>query len=323
MKYIHDLPGEAGVREPLALAHCPVREKKHVVHILALGDVGMTMLVGLRLLGGDVVERIGICDINENNVRRLEMEINQVRYPFAGQDVHLPPVYAVGEEELFDCHVFIFCASKGVPPVGARGDVRMAQWEANRDLVRHFAALAGKKNFSGLACIVSDPVDPLCRAFWQASGLAPAQVQGYGLGVMNARACYYAEKYPEFARYKTEGRAFGPHGDDLVLADSLSNYDDMQSRALTRLVVNANTEVRRLGYKPYIAPALSSAAISIILTLRNDWHYGSVYLGDRKNGAFFGIKNKTSGRKIIYEDAAVCEALYERLKTSYVRLCRL
>lgn len=327
MRYIHELPGEAAVTSPLPLTGSPLGKQTYKVHILALGDVGMTMLIGLRLLGAGVVESIGICDINESNIRRLEMEINQIRYPFADWEgsgmPSLPPVYAVGEEDLFDCDVFVFCASKGVPPVGAQGDVRMAQLAANTELVRHFAELAKAAEFAGLTCIVSDPVDPLCKAFWLASGLKPAQVQGYGLGVMNARACYYAERRQEFRAYLTEGRAFGPHGGDLVLADSLTDYDDERSRALTDLVIGANMAVRELGYKPYIAPALSSAALSILLTLREQWHYGSVYLGDEGAGAFFGIRNQMTRDGIIYEDAAVCDALYERLKTAYINLCRL
>ena len=67
---------------------------------------------------------------------------------------------------------------------------------------------------------------------------------------MHARACYYAKKNPRFAHYLTEGRAFGPHGADLVIADSLEDYDDALSRELTDLVVHANIAVRDLGYKP-------------------------------------------------------------------------
>ena len=268
-----------------------------------------------------------MCDINEKNLARLEMEMNQIRYPFAGQegcpDPVLPAVTVVGEEDVFDCDVFIFCASKGVPPVGAGGDVRMAQLEANRSLIAHYAGLARQAGFGGQVCIVSDPVDPLCRAFLTESGLHPAQIQGYGLGVMHARACYYAKKNPRFAHYLTEGRAFGPHGADLVIADSLEDYDDALSRELTDLVVPANVAVRDLGYKPYIAPALSSAALSIILTLRGQWHYGSVYLGDASKGAFFGVKNRVAGGQVTYEDVCACPARYERWKRAYTALSRL
>ena len=285
------------------------------------------MLIGLRLLGAADIACIGICDLNENNLRRLEIEINQIRYPFAGQegcpDPVLPAVTVVGEEDVFDCDVFIFCASKGVPPVGAGGDVRMAQLEANRSLIAHYAGLARQAGFGGQVCIVSDPVDPLCRAFLTESGLHPAQIQGYGLGVMHARACYYAKKNPRFAHYLTEGRAFGPHGADLVIADSLEDYDDALSRELTDLVVHANVAVRDLGYKPYIAPALSSAALSIILTLRGQWHYGSIYLGDASKGAFFGVKNRVAGGQVTYEDVCACPALYERWKRAYTALSRL
>lgn len=259
----------------MPLDRAPQLARKARVHIVALGDVGTTMLIGLLLAGQDVIASVGMCDINEKNLARLEMEMNQIRYPFAGQegcpDPVLPAVTVVGEEDVFDCDVFIFCASKGVPPVGAGGDVRMAQLEANRSLIAHYAGLARQAGFGGQVCIVSDPVDPLCRAFLTESGLHPAQIQGYGLGVMHARACYYAKKNPRFAHYLTEGRAFGPHGADLVIADSLEDYDDALSRELTDLVVHANVAVRDLGYKPYIAPALSSAALPSTGLSKRNW----------------------------------------------------
>ena len=61
--HIHDL-----VKETLSLRKCPVIPgTKARVNIVALGDVGTTMLIGLKLLGGDVIESIGICDIRKEN----------------------------------------------------------------------------------------------------------------------------------------------------------------------------------------------------------------------------------------------------------------
>ena len=160
------------------------------VNLLALGDVGGTVLLGLRLLGGAAIREIGIYDINDNVMRRYEREINQVFFPDGRA---LPHVRILEEKELFNCDMFVFCASKGVPPVGASGDVRMAQLEANRGLVSMYAERAAKCGFDGIFAVVSDPVDPLCKAALLA-GLAPEQVQGYGLGVMNGRAAYFAEK---------------------------------------------------------------------------------------------------------------------------------
>lgn len=321
--HLSDLPREAGVTRPLSLAGRPALREKNRVHILALGDVGRTMLIGLRLLGADSIASLGLCDLNRKNLERLEIEINQIRYPFPKGDQVLPPVNLVDEDHLFACDVFIFCATKGTPPIGAKGDMRMVQLEANRELVRHFGELARKAKFRGLACIVSDPVDNLCRAFLESSGLAPWQVQGYGLGVMHARACYYAEKDPRLVHYLTEGRAFGPHGQDLVIADSLDHYDDALSRELTRKTVTCNLAVRELGYKPYLAPALSSAALSILLTLRGEWHYGSLYLGDETEGAFLGMKNRLTEQGFEYEDAALCPELYDRVRHAYLNLCRM
>lgn len=322
MKHIEDLWKEAGVHHMTPLNICPVQlRKKNRVNMLALGDVGMTVLIGLRLLGSDVIDEIGICDINPDNVERLEMEMNQINYPFGMQP--LPPVKKVTEADLFDCDVMVFCASKGIPPIGTKGDVRMAQLEANREIIAHYGALAKAAGYQGMVAVVSDPVDPLCKAFLDAAELHPAQVQGYGLGVMNARALYFAGKDERFAVYPEEGRAFGPHGGDLVIANSLENYDDALSRELTELTVTANMKVRELGYKPYIAPALSSAAISILLTLRGEWHYSSLYLGDEKTGAFLGMKNRMTDGGPCYEEVELPEALYQRIKHAYDNLCNL
>ena len=47
--------------------------EKARVTLLALGDVGSTLLVGLRLLGGDVIGSIGICDVRPNVAQRWEL----------------------------------------------------------------------------------------------------------------------------------------------------------------------------------------------------------------------------------------------------------
>ena len=155
--------------------------KKLRVHIAALGDVGATTLMGLKLLGGDVIKTIGIIDLDENRMKRYEAECNQICYPWA-YDV-LPKVVLLKEEELFDCDVFIFCATKGVPPVGtAVQDVRMQQLKANRSIVESYAKKARTCGYDGLFAVVSDPVEPLCNAAWQISnGNESGSFDDYGL----------------------------------------------------------------------------------------------------------------------------------------------
>ena len=276
----------------------PPKSGKKRVHILAIGDVGSTLLTGLKLLGGDVIDCIGICDLSEQLTARWEFEMGQVSLPW-DYDA-FPAVEVVDTDHLFDCDVLVFVASKGIPPVGSGvRDVRMAQFESNAAIVRHYARIAREKQFRGLWAAVSDPVDPLAKTAylesnrdesgnWDGLGLLPEQVQGFGLGVMNARAAYYAKRDPRFASFLTDGRAFGPHGDGLWIANSLSHYDEELSRALTELTVTANLKMRELGFKPYVAPALSSGALSLLLTLRGEWHCGSVFL----NGVYLGCKNR-------------------------------
>ena len=323
MKRIEDLWKEAGIARAAELNMCPVKPgRKNRVNLLALGDVGASVLIGLRLLGADVISEIGIYDMSPENMLRLEIEINQISYPFGEEAAEqLPEVRVLSREELFDCDVFVFCASKGVPPLSARGDVRMAQLEANREIVDFYGKMAGETGYRGLIAVVSDPVDPLCKAFLESSGLHPAQIQGYGLGVMHTRALYFAGRNDRFSVYEKEGRAFGPHGEDLVIANSIEKYDDALSKELTDLAVNSNMETRADGFKPYIAPALSSGAMSLVETLRGGWNYSSVYFGYGNEGAFWGCRNRRTATGIEIEDQGLCRELYDRIHTSYRKLC--
>lgn len=299
---------------------------KKRVNIVAIGDVGSNLLTGLHLLGGDCISEIGITDLSDQVTARWEFEENQIAYPW-DYDA-LPEVHPVKAENLFDCDVVVFVASKGIPPVGSGvKDVRMYQFENNRKIVSIYAKQAREKQFRGMFCQVSDPVDPLAKTMYLESnrnengeldfkGLRPEQIQGFGLGVMNARAAYYAKKDPRFASFLTEGRSFGPHGQELVIANSIADYDDEISKELTGKVVTANLEMRALGFKPFVAPAFSSGALSILLMLRGEWHCGSVFLG----GAFMGVKNRYTPYGIETEILDLPDPLMERIRSAETAL---
>ena len=310
------------------LAYKPKEGKKRV-HVLAIGDVGSMLLTGLHLLGGDVISSIGICDISDKVTARWEFEENQIAYPWEYDA--LPEVEVVKPENLFDCDVFVFVASKGIPPVGSGvKDVRMYQFENNAKIMANYAKMARESRFKGLFCAVSDPVDPLAKtAFLESNkneageldymGLLPEQIQGFGLGVMNARAAYYAKRDPRFSRFLTEGRSFGPHGQDLVVADSIEHYDDALSRELTELTVTANLKMREIGFKPFVAPAFSSGALSILLALQGEWHCGSVFLG----GIYMGVKNRFTENGLETEILPLPDALHARIRTAAENLKKI
>lgn len=308
-------------RDQLKLA-APLKKNGLRVNLLALGDVGATLLLGLKTQGGGIIDTIGIFDVNENVMARYEIEMNQIGWPFGMKE--LPKVVMLRESELFDCDMFVFCASKSIPPIGTQGDVRMMQLEANSKIAAHYGQLAKEVGFKGIFAVVSDPVDPLCKAVLRSSGLAPGQIRGYGLGVMNKRAEYFAARDERFASYLEEGRAFGPHGGDLVIANSIANYDHELSLELTKLTVEANLQVRALGFKPFFAPAFSSGAISLLLTLTGQWNCSSVYLGKDFDGAFLGIKNRiTDDGTVEIEDLPLPQKLYERIEHAYNNLLKL
>lgn len=300
--------------------------KKWRINILALGDVGSTLLTGLRLLGGDYISNIGIYDRSPNKLQRWEYEMNQIYSSFNNRI--FSNVSIIDYEELFDTDMFVFCASKGVPPVGKEtDDVRMIQFKANAQIISIYAKMARDKNFKGIFAVVSDPVDLLAKTVFLKSnkdengtldfkGISPEQIRGYGLGVMNARACYYASKDTTMKHYISQGRAYGPHGEGLIIADSITNYNDEISHYLTEKAKKANIEIRKTGFKPYIAPALSSGALSIIDTIAGNYHYSSTFMG----GVFMGAKNRLTNCGTEFERLELSNALYRRLLNTYKKL---
>jgi hypothetical protein len=295
------------------------------VNIVGLGDVGSTLLVGLKLLGANKISQIGIFDIDPSKVIRWEFESNQILFP---NQVQSPKVFAVNEKELFDCDMFVFCVTVGIPSLDSKDiDVRMAQFEGNSRVISLYAKKAREAGFKGIFAVVSDPVDLLCKKAliesninengkYDFMGLSPEQIRGYGLGVMHARAVYYAAKSEHTRHYVKDGRAFGPHGEHLVIADSIQNYNNEASIMLTKQTRKANLELRQHGYKPYVAPALSSGAIAIMDTLYGNWHYSATYMG----GVYMGARNRFVPAGTILEQYNIPEQLMTRLYDSYKEL---
>ncbi len=293
------------------------------INVVGLGDVGGTLLTGLKLLGVDKIQSLGLYDRDINRNERYKYELSQILSP--DMEESSIKIISLKEEDVFDCDMFVFCVSVGVPEVGREStDVRLVQFEGNSKIVSHYATVAREKNFKGIFAVVSDPVDLLCKsAFIESNkgsdgnmdfkGLAPEQIRGYGLGVMNARACYYASKQDSTKHYINEGRAFGPHGDGLIIADSIVNYNEVLSDALTHSTKTANLEVRSTGFKPYIAPALSSGTLSILSTINSKWHYSATFIG----GTFMGCRNRLLPSGVQLETLDLNEVLLRKLNSTY------
>ena len=293
------------------VAKAPKVPKNNVkVNIVGLGDVGLNLLLGLKLLGKDVVSEIGIYSRKKANSQRLEMEFNQIHNNF--EEGKEPVVKIVEENELMDCDVFIFAASASVPALGAEKDVdvRLIQLEENAKLVGYYGKMASAANFKGLFAVVSDPVDELCLSLLDSCTLPPTSIKGYGLGVMNARARYYSKQEEATINYEREGRAFGPHGKGLVIINSIKNFDEKLSQDLTEKAVTANLKVRELGFKPFYAPAFSSGAYSILATIKQEWHYSNVYI----DGKYLGIKNRFDGENILVEKLEMCDEVFDKIE---------
>lgn len=320
LNWFDQIKGDSSPETVVAYLNQLTYQKKFNVSLLGLGDVGSTLAIGLKLLGGDVIQTLNLFDINPAQKSRWEMELNQV---VVNPELK---VNAIEAEALFDSDVFLFCASKFIPKVGeSHADVRMMQFEDNAALVSIYAKQARDAGFKGLFCVVSDPVDLLCKkALISASthpegyldyrGLKPEQVVGFGLGVMDGRAKYYSDRLG--LNYRECGRVYGPHGKDLIVTLDAGEEDPSSSEVLTEKVVTANLEMRALGYKPFIAPALSSGADAILSMLRGDHHYSANFTG----GVYWGGLNARDQFGAKYEHLNMSEPTKARIIRTYERL---
>jgi hypothetical protein len=293
------------------------------INLIGLGNVGATLLTALRLLGGEKIVEIGIFDTNEKAVSRCEQEVNQI---YDGSNKRkMPNIKTIQTDEVFQADMVVFCISIGVPaPEKEVKDVRMMQLEANSRIINYYAQRARKVNFNGIFAILSDPVDLLCQSAlltsnynekgeYDGKGLSADQIRGFGLGVMHGRAVYYARENKKIKDYIKKGRVFGPHGKGLIAVDDVEEYNREYSHSLTEKILNANLKLRKIGYKPYIAPAVSSGALSLLDFINCEWHYSAGFLG----GIFWGSRNRLNPVGIEWEQYDFSTDLYTELNSSY------
>jgi len=290
--YLADAPGvdrylQAMTRQP--------KRKDFVVGISGLGRVGG--LAAAALAAADVSRtRIGtllIHDTDSVNLARMDHELASVA-SWRG-DAVLPRVQSASLPEMMRrCDAFLFAAATAVPPLGSAGDVRLPQFEPNREALRGTLAAAMDEGYTGLFFMVSDPVELMAMAAFydsnesdgkfQGRGLAPERVGGLALGVMWGRALAQARALGEGARVARTGVPYGPHSQDLLVFDDPAEPDLGLSRALTQAARSGNYRIRELGFIPYMGPALSS----IVLTLPALLGGREVVASSFVDGIYFG-----------------------------------
>ncbi len=312
------LPADGGAEEgcyelntafPRAMALAPSllapKQKDLRLTLVGLGDVGGQLLTALKLLG-DEIDEIGIYDPNDALVDRYILELNQILDRETPRIVRRSPI---GPGDAADRSALTGGPVRLRPLPFHRFPGRASRWRcrgradaAVRKESGHAARLreTGQKlrlpgpvlpdlGPGGSACPGGVPaIQPQRRGRVGFGGLLPEQIVGFGLGVMKARADFMARR---LGKSCPNLRAYGPHGAGLVIANDPDAYDEALSLELTRQTVAANMEVRALGFKPYIAPAVSSACLSILQLIRGQAFHGAVPLG----GVYFGCRSRRIG----------------------------
>lgn len=282
------------------------KKENYTIGVIGGGDVGRNLLLGLRLLGGDILTKICFYERSEAQAKRILHELGIIRT--VSRD--FPPLSF--QEDLSKSDVIAFTASAGVPPLGEEkiGDVRLLQMGANARILKEWVQRLESSGFTGVYLIVSDPVDFLCRYASAELGIAPERIVGFGQGVMYARAAQYGGE---------QVHIYGPHGSGLWVANDPSNYDRELSLALTKKTREENILVRGLGFKPFIAPAFCSGALSILDFLRGKTHYAchayrGIHWGELYHPAQSGWRIDRIHDEVLFEDV---KATFERCREEY------
>lgn len=264
--------GPASFEQP-----CPSRFYRGVrISIAGLGDVGSTMATALasRPIVESGIESITLYDRDPARTGRWVQELSAIQSP--SRESHPSVDSAVDEAALFaSSDIFVFAVSAGVPAPGDDSDVRMRQFEANAPIVDHYARVAAESGFGGVFAVVSDPVEHLCASAARVLGRGAAtRVIGLGLGVMFARAAVMARRLwgaGAAESFRRDGLVYGSHGKILCVLtgpDPARGFDPERSRRLSAEVPFMNLETRRIGFKPFVAPAVSSAALPLMAVAR-------------------------------------------------------
>ena len=268
------------------------------VAVAGLGRVGGTAAAAMATVptGRSGIAELILCDADGANLERCYLELQSVAQ-WRGR-AGLPRVTKAGLDEVFRrCDAFVFAATTSVPPLGTEGDVRHVQFGPNREILRPYLAQARRDEFDGLFLMVSDPVEILALAAFHDSnddhgrftgaGLAPERIAGLALGVMWGRALAEARR-AGWDYVAKRGAAFGPHSAEVVVFDDIGHPDEARSAALSAAAREGNFDLRRMGFLPYVGPALSSIALTLPRLLRGHEALASVFLA----GVYFGAPAK-------------------------------
>jgi hypothetical protein len=290
--YLSEAPG---VDPYLRAMADPARPGPFTVGLSGLGRVGG--LAAAALAATDVaatgIDTLLLHDSDAANLERMGKELASVA-SWRGS-VRLPKVETVSLPEMLRrCDAFLFAAACAVPPLGAQGDVRLPQFEPNRQALRGALEAAAEAGYAGLFLVVSDPVELLAQTAFHDSnapegvfagrGLAPERVAGLALGVMWGRALAHAQESGCGDRVARTGVPYGPHSQEVLVFDDPEQPDLALSEAMTRAARNGNYRIRDLGFLPYMGPALSSIVLTLPRLLAGQEVLASGYV----NGVYFG-----------------------------------
>lgn len=242
-------------------------KKQLDVVLIGSGAVGASFIYSAMIQ--NLQANFGIIDVNEKirdgNV--LDFEDAQWETP---RDFN---VTACDYKDIKDAKYLVITAGRPQKP----GETRLQLMADNAKIMANIGRSVKESGFSGIAIIVSNPLDVMTYTFWKTSGLPKHRVIGTGTLLDTSRLRHYVAQRTGVSPKSVQGFILGEHGDSSLVAFSQIK---VESIPLTHPKLAKIHKITDKNYEKLLEEPVRRKAYEII---------------NRKGATYYGIGNSTAG----------------------------
>ncbi|MBT7902858.1 hypothetical protein HN587_03270 [Candidatus Woesearchaeota archaeon] len=201
------------------------------VGIIGLGNIGVAL--SSVIIGSELVDKLKIYSRNYDAVKSYSLDLDD----FSSTLKPATNIVACNSlEELLDVDVTVICVRADFKN-GSSKDSRIQGLKYNLNMIKNIAKVF--KKYSGTVLMVTNPVDLMCRYFFESSGLNSNQIYGIGSNLDTQRYQTVLSSIYGVPIDQISGQVIGEHGDSMVLLFSSTlvegghkNYDKLKIKKI-------------------------------------------------------------------------------------------
>ena len=232
------------------------------ITVIGAGNVGASVAQYSLIKGlGDVV----MLDVAEGVAKGKALDLSQAA---ALQQHNCQIIGTADYADTANSDLVIVTAGIARKPGMSRDDLV----KTNYGIVTQVVKAAMAKSPKALLLVVSNPLDIMCQAAFEASGLPPKRVIGLSGMLDSSRLRHYMAEEAKVPAHTVEALVLGEHGDSMVAltrkatiggVPAPSILSDAQLETIAKNTANGGAAVvALLGFSAYYGPGLAVAAMA-------------------------------------------------------------